>query len=1152
MPENFRERADLTKIIKSILDSYPLGNGILRELLQNSDDASATTQTFILDLRTHPSSSLVDEDLVECQGPALLAINDTLFSDPDWKAISTLHGSSKTADENKIGKFGIGVRSCYHLTDNPHFLSGRKLVIFDPHERFSSSPGGVRMDIIAEGSMYRDQLSAFDRSLSPDATGFYDGTVVRLPLRTIGQAAKSTIKPTAVNPSDIETLFDDFVERELSVVMLFLKHIRHICLKVISANGQERFVGSAKIPVAEKHAFSRTTGAQQRDFECTISVTLPNATTPIRQVWRILHAVRSTDETSRVISRQLGYDVGSKLADDKLFSHVALAFPVQPSVSKLDGRLFTLLPLPIHTKFPVHLHAILALTQDRQSLRNIEEIGTGSESRERLLVTWNRAIFDEFLPTTWAALLHTLVKQNEIVDIWSAWPTDVMNEYWRLILPNLMKRVLDLDLPVFPVFLNANVHVSLSSAFLCSESDDVAVLEALAKVGLVIVKIPQHLHNALPFAINSLWLDPKRASDALKSRISRLVAATEKDKDHILRYLVLAPGSVALVKELPLVPLVNGSRISLSDPSQKYVLVTKAESKIFGDSDCNGSLISLSDMPSDVAAVFCAASMPNVARLNRIHVQNYINTIFGAFNPADDEITSDEALSKVEWLTRFWSWMSESTWEDKRGLLQLVNHFHLLPTTRGTLRKMKSRVLLPISGPNAKITMTAWHILGIGFLHHTVVPYASAFQSFTVAANDIPFLISSISSQNISSLDSDPQSALLIQEHLLDSMGAGPFQLDSRNHHTFLQLPIFPTRVAISDPRGGRKSSRRQVGAASGTLIYMRVDDSCPVPIVRDQNTFFDVLPRSGALGTLINPTGMKKALDELGVLEMAIDQLAAQPEPVLDALLTRIIHRLSDLSESARRKLQDVPFVPVFGQTNRIPPSQVIDPRSKLASLYEGEPGKLPGGRCGTEPYLSLLISHGFFKREMTGEIVTERITYLATQWPAADYPRIFDKARKFLVLLDESWPNIQPALSITWNLAKPWMPIRKDSSLATPLTSRDKEGRPFLFDLVLFPVDGRIHNTALRRFLGWDSIATHILHDQLQRALNHTRHRPIRLHTLITEFSRRALSDKELESLKDIVSNRPWIPIRDEPPEIAETRHALLVSPIEPSWAI
>lgn len=39
MPQSFRERVDVTSIIRSI--PYPLG---LRELLQNSDDAGATEQ----------------------------------------------------------------------------------------------------------------------------------------------------------------------------------------------------------------------------------------------------------------------------------------------------------------------------------------------------------------------------------------------------------------------------------------------------------------------------------------------------------------------------------------------------------------------------------------------------------------------------------------------------------------------------------------------------------------------------------------------------------------------------------------------------------------------------------------------------------------------------------------------------------------------------------------------------------------------------------------------------------------------------------------------------------------------------------------------------------------------------------------------------
>lgn len=44
MPEAFSERVDKASSIKGVLDQYPYGNGLLREQVQNSDDAGATTQ----------------------------------------------------------------------------------------------------------------------------------------------------------------------------------------------------------------------------------------------------------------------------------------------------------------------------------------------------------------------------------------------------------------------------------------------------------------------------------------------------------------------------------------------------------------------------------------------------------------------------------------------------------------------------------------------------------------------------------------------------------------------------------------------------------------------------------------------------------------------------------------------------------------------------------------------------------------------------------------------------------------------------------------------------------------------------------------------------------------------------------------------------
>jgi len=44
MPESFIPTANISSAVKSILDHYPLVDGPIRELLQNSDDAKATKQ----------------------------------------------------------------------------------------------------------------------------------------------------------------------------------------------------------------------------------------------------------------------------------------------------------------------------------------------------------------------------------------------------------------------------------------------------------------------------------------------------------------------------------------------------------------------------------------------------------------------------------------------------------------------------------------------------------------------------------------------------------------------------------------------------------------------------------------------------------------------------------------------------------------------------------------------------------------------------------------------------------------------------------------------------------------------------------------------------------------------------------------------------
>ena len=94
-----------------------------QELIQNADDAGATEVKFFLDCRDvqtlHPElidQEMHEEHLPRFRGPALLAYNNAPFTEQDWKGIRKLQQSGKAENPLKVGRFGIGFNSVYHIT----------------------------------------------------------------------------------------------------------------------------------------------------------------------------------------------------------------------------------------------------------------------------------------------------------------------------------------------------------------------------------------------------------------------------------------------------------------------------------------------------------------------------------------------------------------------------------------------------------------------------------------------------------------------------------------------------------------------------------------------------------------------------------------------------------------------------------------------------------------------------------------------------------------------------------------------------------------------------------------------------------------------------------------------------------------------------
>jgi len=118
------QTVDLCAALRNILAQYPEGTGILKELLQNADDACATEFHAVYDMREHGTELLFAKGdfAKEFQGPAFLAWDNVQMQPENIKAIQSVSQSSKTADYGKTGKFGIGFNSVYHVTDLPSFV----------------------------------------------------------------------------------------------------------------------------------------------------------------------------------------------------------------------------------------------------------------------------------------------------------------------------------------------------------------------------------------------------------------------------------------------------------------------------------------------------------------------------------------------------------------------------------------------------------------------------------------------------------------------------------------------------------------------------------------------------------------------------------------------------------------------------------------------------------------------------------------------------------------------------------------------------------------------------------------------------------------------------------------------------------------------
>lgn len=414
MGKPFGQVEHLTMRLKNILTSYPCDSGILKEILQNADDAQASEIHFVYDPRQHGTKHVLNESWKQLQGPALCVYNDRPFSDQDIEGIQRLGLGNKAEHSDKIGQYGIGFNAVYHLTECPSFITdGNTLCILDPHAKYApdataDSPGRLLEPLDFE---FRNDFCDVIDGYLQDCFVLEGATMFRFPLRTKAMAETSEISKRSFDDLEISRLLSAF-ESEAKEALLFLSSVRKITISQVIGNrlvtkfqviasvtdeGKNRLQEvrtqvrlCKEMPTKDIPWYGSTYMMKISDF---------NKTSEEWLVHQCLGAEQFIDEDDIPDGKDLGLLPCAGIAACVSVSDSNTSSGnTQHSSKRRHHYVFCSLPLQNETGLPVHINGQFALDNSRRNLWIDQD---GADSRTE----WNEFVKTQIVAPAYAKLL---------------------------------------------------------------------------------------------------------------------------------------------------------------------------------------------------------------------------------------------------------------------------------------------------------------------------------------------------------------------------------------------------------------------------------------------------------------------------------------------------------------------------------------------------------------------------------------------------------------------------------------------------------------------------------------------------------------------------------------------------------------------------
>ncbi|WAR11131.1 SACS-like protein, partial [Mya arenaria] len=607
------------------------------------------------------------------KAPAMCVHNDAEFAEKDWKGIIMIYNSVKKFDILKVGRFGLGFKSVFHLTDNPCIISGKRMLLMDPLHPAGCEP--ATMEIGDLGEMEGFDTNAFIQALDGKfgfnretlSSGYFRGTLFWFPLREI----PNTLSDNVYTVEKVMNLFRAF-QQDSSSILLFLKSLSEVTLFTDNqSQPQERKV-YAKVKIADSGVKCL---AQRAAFADKVSSMTPESAdislimeVPIECFFDGSSSSNTTWLVVNYVVSESASDELNRLMNDEsigLSPYVGVAAPMT-TTSQFNGHIFCFLPLPKEgsklTGLPFHVNGFFALSSNRHHLKWETDEDKNQQQYDKN-VHWNHLMTSEVLPRAYRLMYNAAVSRSNISGnsekdvkrVYGLVPDlDNVNENWKSFATKSIK-CMQTECVVFANDVGrwdvCQKCVFGTTATFDTEEIKTSVRSSMIRMGKSYAELDEISLKTLQmvFTTSVICVSPNLITNFLQESNAYQCLADEMKTD--LLVYISADKQFDRLQGLELLPLANGIWVSFRNEGNAIYLASVDEIEIFPDFKDRFVMATRTSKSGKAFKAILEEGSYRISNLSTDALLTFLRESLQAF--VDTEMKNSSKFS-LPWLEKVW------------------------------------------------------------------------------------------------------------------------------------------------------------------------------------------------------------------------------------------------------------------------------------------------------------------------------------------------------------------------------------------------------------------------------------------------------------------------------------------------------------------